>query len=133
MGYLVAGRSFSHSSPITQVAHDDRLFVPILTTKKQTLFCTPSDHHLPTSIPTLWIAYNELSSPFWTAGSAVCGTETCGSQWGAWLLGCSISRLSRPRRSLVRSYIEDTKTDTILYAIRQPPSNLHSYPVDSIQ
>ena len=81
----------------------------------------------------LWIAYSEFISPFWPAVSAVCGTGTCGSQCGAWLCGCSISRLSRPRRYLVRSYNENIKTDTILYAIRPPPSNLHSYPVDSIQ
>ena len=81
----------------------------------------------------LWIAYSELSSPFWLAGSVVCGTRMCGSQGGACLFGCSISRLSRPRRSLVRSYIEETKTDTILYAIRPPPCTLHSYPVDNIQ
>ena len=106
------------------------MFVPILKTE-QTLFCTPSDHHPPTSIPTLWIAYSEISSPFWLAGSAVCRTGTSGSQWGACLFGCSFSGLSRPRRSLVRSCIEDIKTDTIPYAIRPPPSNLHSYPVDA--
>ena len=99
----------------------------------KTLFCTPSDHHISTSIPTVWIAYSELSSPFWPAWSAVCSSETGGSQRSAWLFGCSFSRLSRPRRSLVSTYIEDIKTDTILYAIRPPPSNLHSYPVDSIQ
>ena len=45
------------------------------------------------------------------------------------MLGCSFSRLSRPRQSLVRTYIEDIKTDTILHAIQRPPSNLHFYPV----
>ena len=32
---------------------------------------------------------------------------------GAWLFYRSFSRLSRPQRSLVRTYIEDIKTDTI--------------------
>ena len=99
----------------------------------KTILCTPSDHHLPPSVPTLWIAYSELSSPFWPSGSAVCRTGTGGSQYCAWLFVCSFSRLSCPRRLLVCTYIHDIKTDTILYAIRPPPSNLHSYSVDSIQ
>ena len=48
----------------------------------KTIFCTPSDHHLPTSIPTLRITYSELSSTFLSAGSAVCRTGTGGRQWG---------------------------------------------------
>ena len=64
------------------------------------LFRTSSDHHLPTSIPTLWIANSELSSPFCPPGSAVCRAGSSGSQWSAWLFGCLFSRLSRPRRCL---------------------------------
>ena len=56
-------------------------------------------------------------------GTASCRIGTCGSLWGTWLVGRSFSH-SRPvtqvgctRRSLVRTYIDDVRTDTILYAI----------------
>ena len=52
---------------------------------------------------------------------------------GAWLFDRSFSRISRPPHSLARIYIADIKSDTILYTIRLPPFNIHSYPVDSIQ
>ena len=120
------GRSFS------RLCHPRRSVVRTYIEEIKTLFCTPSNQHLPTSIPTLWIAYSELSSPFWPAGSAVCRTRAGGSQLGVWLFGCSFSRLSRHDDRLFVP-ISKTKTDTILYAIRPPPSNLHSYPVDSIQ
>ena len=66
-------------------------------------------------------------------GSSLCRIGTCGSRWGTWMVERSFSHSSRPRRSHVRTYIEYIKTDTILHAIRPPPFNLHSYPVDIIK
>ena len=101
------------------------------------LFCTPSHHHHPTSIPTPWIAYSELNSPPRPAGQHLVVSELAvvGGVLGCWTFVQSLksSHSSCTRRSLVRTYIDDIKTDTILYAIRPPPPNLHSYPVDSIQ
>ena len=100
---------------------------------KNTHLCTPSGHHLPTSIPIIWIAYSELNSPSRSAGAVFCRIRTCCSGWANWLVGPLFNHSGRARRLLVRTYIEDIKTHTTLYAIRPPPSNLHSYPEDRIQ
>ena len=101
------------------------------------LFCTPSDHHLPTFIPTLWIAYSELNSPSRPAGQHLVASQLAvvGGILGCWTFVQSLKSIHSNcrRRSFVRTFVDDIKTDTILYAIRPPPSNLHSYPVDSIQ
>ena len=85
----------------------------------------------------LWIAYSELNSPSRPAGQPLVISELAvvGGILGCWTFVQSLksSHSSCTRRSLVRTNIGDIKTDTILYAIRPPPSNLHSYPVDSIQ
>ena len=58
---------------------------------KNTLLCTPSRHHLPTSIPTLWIAYSELYSPSRPARVMLCLVGTCvvGGELG-WLIFRSV-------------------------------------------
>ena len=85
----------------------------------------------------LRIAYSELNSPFRPAGQHLVVSELAvvGGVLGCWTFVQSLmsSHSSCARRSLVRTYIDDIKADTILYAIRPPRSNLHSHPLESIQ
>ena len=99
---------------------------------KHTLLCTPSAHQFPTYIPIPRIAYCELNSPSRPGGAVFCRIGTWWSRWVTWLFVHLFSHSSRATQSLFRTYIEDIKTHTHLYAIHPPPSNLHSYPMDSI-
>ena len=90
------------------------------------LFCTPSDHHLPSFIPTLWIAYSQLSYRFGRQGQQFVVPELAGVS-GVLVVWLLVHSLKTPTTMLVRTYIDDQTT--ILHAIRTPPSNLYSHSV----